>query len=260
MKRTLAIGISIAILLTGCSAKSSPNPVESLKPGQGAAAPMGGTFLNEKIPANILAIPFFDSAGKSFTLGSLSGKTVVLSNFLTSCQEICPMTTANMRDIGDAVAASSSKNKVEVLELSVDAQRDNVSRLKAYAALFNDSNFTLASGTLEGIKDFWTYFGAPPVRVETSKAEAAKAPVDWQTGKPLTYDISHADLVVIISPDSKWSWLDLGSPSAKSPIPAKLKAFLNEDGLANLVKAQEPSWNVPTVLAALSQLVGSKIS
>ena len=221
---------------------------------------MGGTFLNEKIPANILGITFFDSTGKKFTLGSLAGKTIVLANFLTSCQEICPMTTANMRDIGDAVAASSAKAQVEVLELSVDAGRDDVSRLKAYADLFNDSNFTLASGTFKGVKDFWTYFGAPPVVVKMDKADAAKSPVDWQTGKPLTYDVSHADLIVIVGPDSTWKWLDLGAPSAKSPIPAKLKAFLTADGLANLVKAQEPSWSVPTALAALSQLIGSKIS
>jgi len=102
--------------------------------GQGAAAPGGGSFLNSPIPSAVQKISLFDSSGKTFTLASLKGKTVVIANFLTSCQEICPMTSVSMRQIGDAVAASSLKNKVKVLEISVDGARDTPARLTAYQA------------------------------------------------------------------------------------------------------------------------------
>ena len=88
--------------------------------GSATAAPGGGTFLSQPIPANVLNAPLFNINGKKVTLAQYKGQTVVIADFLTTCQEICPMTSANMRQIGDAVAASSGKSKIAVLEVSVD--------------------------------------------------------------------------------------------------------------------------------------------
>lgn len=227
----------------------------------GTAAMGGGSYLNEAIPENILALNLVDQDGKSFTLGSLKGQYVVVTNFLTSCQEICPMTTANMRSIGEAVAKSSLKDKVKVLEISVDGARDVPSRMKAYYDLYQSTSFSLASGSDVDLKKLWTYFGAPATRMEFTAKEKAGLPVDWQTGKPSAYDMSHSDLVLIIGADSRWKWLDLGNPNpGKAVIPDKLKKFLTEDGLSNLAKPQEPSWSAEVVYSALDDLTGVKIS
>ena len=123
-------------LLTSCGSTSSTmhmsHPTSTpLAVGQGAAAPGGGTMLNVPVPADVLNVELFDSAGKIFTLNSLKGKTIVIADFLTSCQEICPMTSVNMRQIGDAVTASPLKDSVKVLEISVDSGRDTPARLAA---------------------------------------------------------------------------------------------------------------------------------
>lgn len=252
MKKLTTATISTLLLIGGVNTAGAT--------GQASAAPGGGTFLSQPIPANILNTPLFDSNGKKITLAGLKGQTIVIANFLTSCQEICPMTSANMRQIGDAVAASSAKSKVTILEVSVDGVRDTAARLKAYQALFNDNNWLMAGGTTANLNAFWGYFGSAIERKNYTAAEMKKLPVDWQTGKVNTFDISHTDEVVIVGPKSTWSWLDLGNPNpGKASIPTKLKAYLNEDGLNNLAKPQEPSWNPPAVFAALKTIVGVKI-
>ncbi len=262
MKTKLFALISIsALLLTGCGQATKHSSMSTAKPVAGEAARGGGSYLDQVIPADILSAPLFDQTGKAITLGDLKGQYIVISNFLTSCQEICPMTTATMRSIGDAVSSSQLKDKVKVLEISVDGQRDISSRLSAYYALYNDTSFSLASGSVADLEKLWNYFGAPAVRMEFSAKEKATMPVDWQTGKPGTYDMSHPDLVLVIGPDSHWKWLDLGNPNpGKATIPEKLKKFLSEDGLGNLAKPQEPSWSADAVYSALHDLTGVAIS
>ncbi len=255
--KLLLLSLAAALLLTGCGAKSQP--AAHSHGNTTGASPLGGTFLNSAIPVDVLALPLFDANGKSFTLGSLAGKYLVITNFLTSCQEICPMTTANMRDIANAVNTTELKDKVAVIEISVDAQRDTAARLKAYQDLFNDNSFTLASGTEKNLAAIWKYFGAPGQKMAISAKDAATMPVDWLTGKPSTYDVMHPDLVVIVSPQSEWRWLDLGSPKSSGVIPPKLKAFLSEDGLKNLATPEEPNWSPKAVFYALEQLSGVAI-
>jgi protein SCO1/2 len=236
----------------------SHNSKNAVMPG--TAAKGGGSYLDEAIPADVLAAPLFDQNGKSFTLGSLKGRYIVLTNFLTSCQEICPMTTANSRTIGEAVAISALKDKVKVLEISVDAERDLAPRLKAYFDLYQSSAFSLASGSKDALSKVWTYFGAPATKIAMTAQDKASLPVDWQTGKPSEYDMSHPDVVIIVGPDSRWKWIDLGSPNAgQAVIPEKLKKFLSEDGLKNLAKPEEPTWSVDAVFSALKDLTGRNL-
>ena len=230
-------------------------------PGQGAAAIGGGSLLNAPLPSDVLNLPLFDADGKSFTLGSFKGKPVVIADFLTSCQEICPMTSINMRQIGDAVAASPLKDSVKVLELSVDSERDTASRLAAYQKLYDDKNWIVASGVESSLSKFWTFFGNSYSKTPYSAAEMKALPVDWQSGKKNTFDISHTDEVLIVNAQQSWAWLDLGNPNpGKAAIPAKLKAYLSDDGLNNLAKPQEPSWTPDAVLSALSTITGKKIA
>jgi cytochrome oxidase Cu insertion factor (SCO1/SenC/PrrC family) len=272
MKKFIPIASTlIAIsLLSGCGSKSSDSSMGGMKmshptaspsnAGMASAAPGGGSFLSQPIPADVMNTELFDSNGKAFSLSSLMGQTVVIADFLTSCHEICPMTTANMRQIGDAVAASSAKAKIKVVEISVDAGRDTASRLAAYKSLFNDENFIIASGTEANLKKFWDFFGAQATKSPYTAAELKNLPLDWQTGKPNTYDVSHTDEVLIVDAKGNWSWLDLGNPNpGKATIPTKLKSYLSEDGLNNLAKPQEPSWDAKAVLSALSTISGIKV-
>jgi protein SCO1/2 len=266
MRKFTAITSSVLIsifTLTSCgSAKvaDSTNHTHSTatpKTGTGEAAQGGGTYLNEPIPAEVLNLPLVDQYGTSLTLDSLKGKTVVITNFLTSCQEICPMTSANMRDVGDAVAKGKASNKIKVLEISVDSKRDVPSRLLAYQNLFATKNWTLASGSATNLAKLWDFFGAPATMEEFSDSAKKSNPPDWQTGKPVSYDMMHADLVLIIDGKSTWRWLDLGAPNVGSiGIPEKLKSYLTPDGLRNLEKPDGSSWKVDAIYSALVDITG----
>ncbi|MEI8065991.1 MAG: SCO family protein [Actinomycetes bacterium] len=271
MKRSkLCLLILTVLLLAGCGGSESKssmagmhmskNSSPSSAHGQASAAPGGGSFLHEPISDAVLNTELFDASGKTFTLASLKGKVLVVSDFLTSCQEICPMTSANMRAIGDAVSKANLKDKIKVLEISVDSGRDSAGRLAAYQELFQDYNWVLASGKEKSLKTLWDFFGAAVMKSNYTAEDMKTLPVDWQTGKPNTYDVAHADEVLIIDASGNWAWVDLGNPNPQgATIPAKLNKFLSADGLANLAKPQEPSWTPEAVLSALSSIVGIDI-
>ena len=237
---------------------STSKPVNPM--ANASAAPMGGTYLNVPIPSAVLTTPLFDTNGKAITLNSFKGKFVVIAPFLTSCQEICPMTSADMRAVAAAINTSGMGSQAQVLEITVDPSRDTASRLKAYQALFGDQSWTIAGGKAADLNRLWKFFGVYASKSPYSAADLKKLPVDWQTGKKNTYDVSHTDLVAIISPDQKWSYLDLGSPDiGKNKLPDSLKAFLDAAGLKNLIKPEQPTWTVAAVTSALSHLMGIKI-
>jgi protein SCO1/2 len=278
MKRTLVVFVSSLLIagsttLTTTSAfASTPKPTSTSKSGgmagmnmaaptpppiSGTAAMMGGTILDAAIPASITNIPLVDASGKSFTLAALKGKTIVLTDFFTSCDMICPMTSANMRDIAAAVAQAGKSSSVDVIELSVDPKRDNVSRIHAYQSLYGAATWTMATGTPANITQLWNWFGVYTKEVPNTDGDA----VDWQTGKPLAYDVEHDDVVMILGPNLHFRWIDLGNPAVANPntVPAKLKAFLSAQGKLNLLKPQQPDWTNGAVYGALQQIFGLNI-
>ena len=231
----------------------------STPPLIGHAAKAGGTVLDAPIPTSILSIPLQDVSGKTFTLGSFKGKTVVFTDFLTSCPDICPLTTVNMRQIGTAIAKAKLSDKVVSLEISVDAKRDSVSRINAYQKMFNDNSWSIGTGSPSNLASLWKFFG-----VFTKIDTATKGLMDWQTGKQSAYDVQHADVVAIIGPDSHWRWLDLGNPAvqnAKSPnlMPTKLMNYLTAEGKVNLFKPEQPTWTTQSVYSALKEILSIRI-
>ena len=236
-----------------------PSYAATTPPLIGHAAKAGGTVLDAPIPAEILSIPLIDSQGKNFTLVYLNGKTIVLTDFLTLCNEICPMTTVNMREIGDAISRSKRTGSMMSLEVTVDPKRDTPTRIKSYQALFNDPSWTVATGTVKGVSNLWSWFGA-----YTQVVPAEKGVIDWMTGKEITYDVNHADVIVIIGPDLHWRWLDLGSPAVTNPkakniVPSKLYTYLSGNGKSKLVKPEQPFWTTSAVYGALDEIFKIKI-
>jgi protein SCO1/2 len=254
MRKTLSLLTAGILVLTGSTSFAASTP-----PLVGHAAKAGGTILDVPIPAELLSIPLVDSKGKTFTLGSLKGKTIVMTDFLTLCNEICPMTSVNMRDIGDAIAKAKLSKSFMSLEVTVDPKRDTPARLKSYQSLFNDTSWTIATGTAKGITDLWAWFGA---YTSTQKAEAGV--IDWLTGKQIAYDVNHTDVVVIIGPDLHWRWLALGAPAVNNPkgknvVPTKLYTYLSSAGKSNLLKPEQPFWSTASVFGAINEIFKVKL-
>ena len=86
-------------------------------------------------------------------------------------------------------------------------------------------------------------------------------PTDWLTGRPLTYDVSHQDVVLVIGPDGHERWLAIGTPAVSSPdtLPTTLGRFLNDEGRHNLASPAPGAWTAADVERALSSVTGRSI-
>lgn len=258
MRKTIATFATMAITLIAAPAlATTPSPSLTPPPISGSAARYGGTKFDAPMPAVVSNTKLIDANGKSFTLADLKGRYIVLTDFFTTCNDICPMTSINMRDIGDAVKAAGLTKKVSVLEVTVDPQRDIPSRLKAYQSLFADPSWTVATGGQSALKNFWDWFG---VYTKRQASDEGSSP-DWQTGKPVTYDVVHDDIVILIGPNGHWRWLELGNPQVSNPktLPTTLKSYLSAQGRLNLIKQAQPSWTTSAVYGALQEIFSLQV-
>ena len=180
----------MVLVLSGCSLSSNngnsnhsgmDHSSHGTEPGTAAAS--GGSYLDQVIPENVLKLPLVNSDGKTINLDSYKGKWVVATNFLTSCQEICPMTTALLNSIATQVGTKQVSAEFSFIEISVDSKRDSASRLSAYKKIANVNAIELLSGPENSLKNIWDFFGAPYEIMSIDAKEAADLPVDWQTGK-----------------------------------------------------------------------------
>jgi len=255
--RLVALVVGGAIM-TACS--STPSGPAASVSGSSRPTPSSGTAFDVAVPAEVANLPLLDQSGRIVTLASLKGKTVVLADFLTLCQEICPLTSANLRLVDDAVSRSGLTGSVQLLEVTVDPERDTPARLTAYQKLFGARpGWSFATGTTAQITALWKQFG---VAYERTPEPAGDAPADWLTGRPLTYDVDHQDVVIVIGPDGHERWLVNGTPhvSTSEAVPPTLQGFLNDDGLANETAPADPSWTPADVEQAIAFVSGHPVS
>ena len=66
----------------------------------------------------------------------LHGKIVMINFILTTCQDVCPMVTANLAKVQELLGDKVGRS-INMISLSVDPQRDQPRELKAFADNFN---------------------------------------------------------------------------------------------------------------------------
>ena len=234
--------VAAALALTSCSSSSSDPP--------GPPPASSGVVQNRVIPASVSQIPLTDQHGQTLTLASLEGKTVMVVPFLTLCSDICPMTTGNLGQVEQAVHHAGAASKVAIVEVSVDPGRDDVARLAAYAKI-TDATWYLATETPNDLATLAKYFGFYYQQVPQDDSPAK----DWLTGQPLTYDIDHSDGYALIDPAGHEVFANDASPDFHGTLPAKLKDFLSDQGVAHLRNPVQPSWTPADALTALGWVV-----
>jgi hypothetical protein len=93
----LAGALAASAVVTGC--------------GGGAGVPglpsaYLGTVLDRPVPGSVADLPLITDAGQPTTLAAFRGQVVVLADFLTLCQETCPLTAGNLLVMDRAFIAS----------------------------------------------------------------------------------------------------------------------------------------------------------
>ncbi len=252
--RTFALcTVAVAgLVAAGCSAAGPSSGTASA-----LSSPSTGTVLDNPLDAAVRDLPLTDQNGRRVSLGSLAGRTVVLTDFLTTCQEVCPMTSVNIHDAAQAVRAAGLGDSVVFLEITVDPDRDDPARLTAYQNLYGAlPSWYLMTAGVAGTPALWKGLGVDYERTPPDSPPG----VDWLTGKPLTYDVTHQDVVFVIDGRGHERWITQGTPSTggRQP-PASLGTFLNGEGRDNLSAPPQPSWTARDIEAAVSYVTRHRV-
>jgi protein SCO1/2 len=111
------------------------------------------------------ALALTDHSGKPRTLADFKGKVVVIFFGFTQCPDVCPTTLAQMGKVVKELGADG--NKVQVLFVSVDPERDTPELLKQYTTAFHPSFLGLygdAEATTRAAKEFKIYVQKQPAK------------------------------------------------------------------------------------------------
>jgi protein SCO1 len=216
-------------------------------------------MINVAVPPSILSLPLTDAQGKPTSLAAYRGTVVVLGDSLTLCQEVCPLLGANFVQMARATARAGTAQEVQFVELTVDPGRDSPARLRAYRELFDPApaNWATLTGPASSIKAIWHFFGIAYSRVP----EGSPAAVDWWTGKKLTYDVQHSDVVLFLDARQRERFIIDATPNTSGQSPPKpLTSFLSDEGHKNLTHPEPgASWTVADGLRVVSWLTGKTV-
>jgi cytochrome oxidase Cu insertion factor (SCO1/SenC/PrrC family) len=235
----LGVGLALASSGTGAPAISLSNPVQPV---------------SIELPDRIATLPLVDASGRRTDLAALHGKIVVLADFMTSCQEECPITTGALLEVHQALAAAGLLDRVAIVEVSVDPVRDLPSRLAAYAKTFGIP-WTLLTGSKANLGALWSWLGVFYERVR----EGTPPGIDWQTGRPYTYDIDHSDNVFVLDSTGKERALVQANANTGGKLPAALAHLLSADGRRDLADPGSESWTPADMLQAVGSVLGRTI-
>jgi len=234
----------LAATLAACSSPAA---------APGAPAPSLGIVQDRAVPA----LPLIDQHGTPTTLAAFRGRTVVLVPMLTLCQEVCPLTTANLLLMQQAIDRAGLTRQVAIVEYSIDPARDVPARLAAYAAL-TGARWTLLTGTpaqVDAVNSFF-YVSAQVV------PEPSPPALDWWTHQPLTYDVNHTDGYIVIDPSGHERFATAATPDVPGHrVSRALGSMLDTQGLQNLndPAAAGQTWTVPQALSVVGWVAGRDI-
>lgn len=244
----MTVCLAATLVLAGCRSTGSSSTASS--------GP--GTSLDHTVPSAILDLPLREADGSTTTLGDFSGWTVVISDSMTLCTEDCPLDTANVVTAARAADADGLTGKVVFLTITVDPGRDTPHRLTAYRRLYDPdnrlSNWLLLTGSRPDIARLWKYFG-----VYWRKVPEGRPPDrDWLTGRPLTYDVEHADVVLMLDGNGHERYLISGHAHVAGArnVPGKVRDFLNGLGRQHLYRPGSGSWTWNDVLDGVHRVAG----
>lgn len=98
-------------------------------------APFNATEINGLSYGKDIGIP--DTQGRIRRLDEFKGRVTVVFFGFASCPDICPDTLMRLRAVKNALGAEAER--VQVLLVTVDPERDTAERLEAYVRNFDES-------------------------------------------------------------------------------------------------------------------------
>jgi len=106
-----------------------------------------------------------DHNGQPRTLADFRGKVVTVFFGFTHCPDVCPTTLAEMAQVAKELGPDA--DKLQVLFITVDPERDTPQLLKQYVPSFNPTFLGLrgdAAATAAAAKEFKVFYQKQPVK------------------------------------------------------------------------------------------------
>ncbi|MBT2322861.1 SCO family protein [Variovorax paradoxus] len=151
-----------------------------------------------------------DADGKARTLADFKGKVVVLFFGYAQCPDVCPTTMSEMAQVKQQLGADG--DKLQVLFVTVDPERDTPAVMKAYMGAFDPAFVALIPTTeqLQALsKDFKVYYKK----------------VEGKT--PTSYSMDHSAASFVYDPEGRlrlYARYGAGVPAMVSDVKALLKS------------------------------------
>lgn len=148
-RRVLQLGAALAVTAT-LAACDSPPPFKG--------SDISGTQLGKTMALT-------DMNGQARALKDFAGKVVVVFFGFTQCPDVCPTSLAEMAQVMQTLGPDA--DKVQVLLITVDPERDTPEILKEYVTSF-DKRFLALTGTADQLKQaagsFKAYYAKVPTK------------------------------------------------------------------------------------------------
>lgn len=106
-----------------------------------------------------------DQRGQPFAFEKIKGKVVVVGFGYTTCPDVCPLITAAMRNVQDALSPAE-KNEVYFLTITTDPEIDSPQVLDGYAKRYavDLRNWSFLTDSEAALKGVWQIFGVKVAR------------------------------------------------------------------------------------------------
>ena len=172
-KNALKVGLGLLLLIgvVGLLAAAFQQPEK-----------LNGAALDPPLPAPDFSLTRAD--GTQFRLSAYRGQIVLLYFGYTFCPDVCPATMAELRQARQALG-SGLADRVQVVIVTVDPERDTPERIQQYAEHF-DKNFVGLSGSLDELQKIWGAYGITRAVEESQSAGG--------------YLVSHTARVYLVDP------------------------------------------------------------
>ncbi|AJC15861.1 SCO family protein [Pandoraea sputorum] len=129
-----------------------------------------------------------DPQGKTRTLADYKGKAVVMFFGYTHCPDVCPTTMAELNQVMQKLGADDAQ-RVQVLFVTVDPQRDSAELMGQYVPAFNPAFVGLRPEDDAALKELTKSF-----RVVVNKVEGST---------PNNYTIDHTAGIYVFDPNGQ---------------------------------------------------------
>lgn len=135
-----------------------------------------------------------DHRGKPGALADFQGKAVLVFFGYTACPDVCPTTLARLAEVMKKLGGEAER--VQVILVTVDPERDKPDRLAAYVGAFNPTFIGLAGdmpATEAVAREFKVFFSRSKAGASTGHAHHHEAAAD-------SYTVDHSSGSYVFDP------------------------------------------------------------